>query len=316
MTPTALSEEVIPLTYGGFGYSGRIVHHPEPRIAPIVLVGGAFQHQGGWGRLERMLLESASVITVDLPGWGTSDRLPAHHGIDFLAGALDLFLSKIAPYPVNVVGASYGSAVAHEWVRRNPGRAERLALVGTMAQLTDHVRAKVELTIRMLERGSHAEFVDQVIGTMVCRDPRVTVARRPVVIRCLTQALNKLTTEGVDKYRENSRRLLDHAELPGGPAVEIPVLVTTGEHDPLTTPALSREVSARCADARFTALKDADHLVHLERPTEIVDLLLRFFGGEPLTGLDYCHPVEHVGGRGRAGVAWAPLPAPRTGGEH
>ncbi|MBH1937910.1 alpha/beta hydrolase [Streptomyces sp. AV19] len=308
MTSTTLSEEVIPLTYGGFSYSGRIVHRPNARLAPLVLIGGAFQHQGAWGRLERMALESMSVITVDLPGWGAADRLPARYGIDFLCGALDQLLAKAAPYPVNVMGASYGSAVAHEWVRRHPGRAERLVLVGTMAQLTDHVRARVELTLRMLERGSHAEFVDQVLDTLICRAPRVTVARRATVIRCLTRALNELTADGKLKYRENTRRLLDHPAPSGGPVVRIPVLVTTGEHDPLTTPALSREASARCADARFAVFKDADHLVHLERPAELLDLVLKFLADEPLTGLDYCHPVEYPGHR-------VPVPSPRAGGE-
>ncbi|KNB53920.1 alpha/beta fold hydrolase [Streptomyces caatingaensis] len=307
MTSTTLSEEVFPLTHGGFSYSGRIVRRPDARLAPIVLIGGAFQHQDSWGRLERMFLEAASVITVDLPGWGAADPLPARYGIDFLCDALGRLLDKAAPYTVNVVGASYGSAVAHEWVRRHPDRAERLVLVGTMARLTDHVRARVELTLRTLERGGHAEFVDQILDTMVCRAPRVTVARRATVLRCLTRALNGLTADGKLKYRENTRRLLDHPAPAGGPPVRVPVLVTTGEHDPLTTPALSREVSARCADARFAVVKDADHLVHLERPAELVELILKFLADEPLTGLDYCHPVEHTGHP-------LPVPSPRAGG--
>ncbi|GAA0421314.1 alpha/beta hydrolase [Streptomyces luteireticuli] len=307
MTSTTLSEEVIPLTYGGFSYSGRIVHRPDARLAPIVLVGGAFQHQGAWGRLERMLLEATSVITVDLPGWGAADPLPARYGIDFLCGALDQLLARTAPHTVNMMGASYGSAVAHEWVRRHPGRAERLVLVGTMARLTDHVRARVELTLRMLERGSHEEFVDQILDTMICRAPHVHVARRDTVVRCLTRALNEMTADEKIKYRENTRRLLGHTAPSGGPAVRIPVLVATGEHDPLTTPTLSREASARFTDARFAMFKDADHLVHLERPVELIDLLLKFLADEPLTGLDYCHPVEHPGQR-------LPVPSPRAGG--
>ncbi|WP_414167008.1 alpha/beta fold hydrolase [Streptoverticillium reticulum] len=305
-TRTALLEEVIPLTLHGYAYSGRIVHRPDARVAPIVLVGGAFQHQNGWGRVERAFLEAASVITVDLPGWGSADRLPARYGFDFLAEALDQLLSKVAPGPVNVLGTSYGSAVAHQWACEHPGRAERVALVGTMAHLTDHARARVSHLLRLAEHGSRTEFVNSVLHTMVCFSPRATVLRRPTVVRCLTRALNELTADDVAKYRDNTLRLLMHAELPRGYAVRAPVLVATGEHDPLTTPALSREAATRCPDARFTTLKDADHLVHLERPTEIVDLLIRFFSGESLAGLDYCHPVEYL--RQQSGGT---LPSPR-----
>ncbi|MEU2512348.1 alpha/beta fold hydrolase [Streptomyces syringium] len=307
-THTAFREEVIPLSCDGYAYSGRIVHQPNARMAPIVLVGGAFQHQGAWGRVEQFLLEAASVITVDLPGWGAADPLPARYGFDFLTRALDRFLSEVAPAPVNVVGTSYGSAIAYRWVQRHPERAERLALIGTMAHLTDHVRARVERLLRLGEQGRRAEFETGVLDSMVCSSPLVTVSRRPTVVRCLSRALAELSAQDIAKFLDNTRRLLDHPDTPGGPTVRVPVLVATGEHDPLTTPALSREAAHLCADARFTTLKDADHLVHLERPTETVDLVARFFAGESLSGLDYCHPVEYIGRRN-------PVPAPRAGGE-
>ncbi|MEU5051796.1 alpha/beta fold hydrolase [Streptomyces sp. NPDC021096] len=309
-TRTALLEEVIPLTLDGYAYSGRVVHQPNARMAPIVLVGGAFQHQNAWGRLEQGFLEAASVITVDLPGWGGADRLPARYGFDFLAEALDQLLSKVAPAPVNVLGGSYGTAVAYQWVRDHPGRAERMALVGTMSHLADHVRARVERTLLMAETGRRAEFVECVVETMVCTSPGVTVVRRPSIIRCLNRALHDMTADDIAKYQDNSERLLASPRLPGGPAVRVPALVTTGEHDPLSTPALSREAATRLPDARFTTFKDADHLVHLERPAEVVDLMTRFFADEPLVGLEYCHPVEHVRQR-----PMTTLPSPRPAGD-
>ncbi len=312
-TRTALLEEVIPLTLDGYAYSGRVVHQPDARLAPIVFVGGAFQYQNAWGRLEQGCLEVASVITVDLPGWGAADRLPARYGFDFLAEALDQLLAKVAPEPVNVLATSYGTAVAYEWACRHPGRAERLALVGTMSHLTDRVRAIVERTLRLMAEERRAEFVESVIEGMMCTSPRVTVSRRATVVRCLTRALQDMTADDLGKYRDNSLRLLTHSALPGGTAVRAPALVVTGEHDPLSTPALGREAAARLADARFTTLRDADHLVHLECPAELVDLLIRFYSGDSLDGLEYCRPVEYMRHRARgprSGLNHLPSPRP------
>ncbi|GHF30648.1 hypothetical protein GCM10010218_09930 [Streptomyces mashuensis] len=305
-TRTSLSEEVIPLTLDGYAYTGRVVHQPGARLAPIVFVGGAFQYQNAWGRLEQGCLEAASVITVDLPGWGGADGLPAHYGFGFLAEALDQLLCKVTSSPVNVLGTSYGSAVAYEWAREHPGRAERVALVGATSRLTDATRASVEDSIRLVEEGRRAEFVQRVLDGMMCRSPWVTVSRRATVVRCLTRALYDMSADDLAKYCNNSRRLLANLKVPDGPPVRVPVLVATGEHDPLSTPALSRETAALCPDARFTTLRDADHLVHLECPAQLVDLLLRFYSGETLAGLEYCTPVEHFGARTRA-----PLPGPR-----
>ncbi|WP_431911082.1 alpha/beta fold hydrolase [Amycolatopsis thermoflava] len=290
MTATTTRQETVPLTFGGFDFAGRIVRGGD-RLAPIVLVGGAFQHKDAWGRVERDLLRHADVITVDLPGWGAADRLPPGYGVDFLAGALGHLLDHVAPEPVHVVGASYGSGVAHRWAQLRPERVRRLLLVGTMTHVTGRLRRRIARSVELAEQGRHAEFTAEVLDLMLSRAPGVR--RQAAVRRCLNSLVGAMTDADVAKYLDNTRRLLDH---PGddGRVLPVPVLVTTGEHDPLTTPVLSRAAAARCADARFTAIHGADHLVHLERPAEVVDLALRFFAGEPLSGLPYCTPVEHV----------------------
>jgi pimeloyl-ACP methyl ester carboxylesterase len=296
-TRNPLSEEIIPLTFDGYSYSGRVVHQPNARLAPIVLIGGAFQYQHSWGRLERGFLPAASVITVDLPGWGGAQRLPAEHGFGFLSAAVDQLLSKVTSSTVNVVGTSYGGAVAQRWVQDHPAQAERLALIGTSRRLTAATRRSTERSIQLVRDDHRAEFVRTVLEGMMCLSPHVTIARRAAVTRCMTRALSTLSADDLTKYCDNSRRLLASMPMRDGPPPRVPVLVATGQHDPLSTPALSREIAARCPDARFTTLLGADHLVHLERPEELVDLLLRFFADEPLDDLAHCTPVERFGTR-------------------
>ncbi|MFH8985172.1 alpha/beta fold hydrolase [Streptomyces varsoviensis] len=298
-TLTAAGEEIIPLTFGGLAYEGRIVHRPGARLAPVVLVGGAFQTKAGWGRVEQGFLAEATVITMDLPGGGDADRLPPECGFDFLTGALDHLLTSVAPGPVNVFGASYGSAVAYRWAQLHPERCARLLLFGTMAQMTEHVRGVLQRSLDLAAQGRHEEFVGHVLDGLVCLEPDAAIARRNVVIRCLTSMLNNMTADELDKYRDNTTRLLDYTGDPEGEPATVPILVATGEYDPLTTPLLSRAAAARCGDARFTTIKGADHMAHLERPAEVVDLAVRFFDGRPLGGLDYCGPIEYFGRTGR-----------------
>ncbi|NIH79228.1 alpha/beta fold hydrolase [Amycolatopsis viridis] len=286
-------QEIVPLTFGGFTYEGRKVHGSGGGLEPVVLVGGAFQRKDAWGRVERDLLGHADVITADLPGWGTADRLPPEYGVDFLADALDHLLDHVAPGPVHLVGASYGTGVAHRWAQLRPDRVRRVLLVGTMTHVTGPLRERIARSVELAEQGRHDEFTTEVLDLMLSRE--AGVQRQAAVRRCLTGLVGAMTGADVAKYLDNTRRLLDHAGDDGA-VLPVPVLVTTGEHDPLTTPRLSRAAAARCADARFTAIRGADHLVHLERPAEIVDLALRFFRGETLSGLPYCTPVEHVAG--------------------
>src|SRR5688572_26006360 len=79
--------------WDGYRCESRIVRATsEPRLAPVLLVGGAFQRKEDWGRIEQGLLAHCDVVTVDLPGWGTADLLPESYGVDFLADALNHIL--------------------------------------------------------------------------------------------------------------------------------------------------------------------------------------------------------------------------------
>jgi pimeloyl-ACP methyl ester carboxylesterase len=71
-----------------------------------------------------------------------------------------------------------------------------------------------------------------------------------------------------------------------------PTLVFTGEHDVLTPPASVRDLAATIPGALYTSFKDADHLVPMECPEEMADLLIRFFTDQPLDNLPYCYPIE------------------------
>ena len=70
--------------------------------------------------------------------------------------------------------------------------------------------------------------------------------------------------------------------------------MTTGEFDTFTTPAMCRELAATCADSQFTTIRNADHMVHLQRSTEIVDLMLRFFADRQIADLPYSHHIERI----------------------
>lgn len=293
-TGTLPTEEIIPLTLDGYAYTGRVVYQPNASLAPVVFIGGAFQQQDAWGRMEWGCLEAATMISVDLPSWGNADRLPAEYDFGFLSAALAQLVDKVTPAPVNLVGASYGSPVAYQWACDYPERVERLALVGAASDLPAATRAFFGESVGLAEQGEMALFAQRVLDGMVCRTPGRTVKRQTAVVRYVSRMLHSLSTAELVKVCDNTRRLLDHMPPLEGPPVRMPVLVAVGEHDNVTPPSLGRELAAACLDARFITLEEADHLVHLERPDELLDLLLRFFGGESLDGLDYCSSVEYL----------------------
>jgi pimeloyl-ACP methyl ester carboxylesterase len=297
--------EITVAHHHGYGYDCRTLVNPKPQSPPVVLVGGAFQQKTAWGRLETLLAEAASVVTVDLPGWGESDLLPARYGMDFLAEALHRVLLQAGHRRVHVFGGSYGGALAFRLAQQHPEQVLSLALMGTPARIAEPVRAQLLRTIALLRADRIEEFADYAVSVILSKDPAARIARGPAVRRVLTAIFGGIGPEDGAKFVENTLRLLEHDLHAVLPPVGVPVLLGTGEHDDFTGPEYCRAVADYCADARFALLRDADHAVHLQVPDALADLLLRFFAGRSLDGLPYCHPVEYYAG-GPAGATPGP----------
>jgi pimeloyl-ACP methyl ester carboxylesterase len=92
---------------------------------------------------------------------------------------------------------------------------------------------------------------------------------------------------------DHNRRLMRHEWYRPEPVPPVPTLVFTGEHDSLTPPAMGRALAAELPGAAFTTVRDADHLVHMERIEEFTDLISRFLTDCPIDGLPYCNPLEY-----------------------
>jgi pimeloyl-ACP methyl ester carboxylesterase len=287
--------ELTVSAYEGFASECRTRRHPGPGPAPVLLIGGALQRKEGWGRLETALARHTTVISVDLPGWGSADVLPAHYGMDFLADALAALLDAAGHGPVHVFGGSYGSAIGYRFGQRHPGRVLGLALFGAMARVPEFARPALVRTLKLLREEPRDEFAAEVLRIMLCQDPAATIARRDVVRRILAGIFGSIDEDDADKYEQNTLRLLRPDLMDRGPAPQVPMLFGVGEHDTFTTPRLCRELAENCPGSYFAVLRDADHPVHLERPDELADLLLRFFSSGDPGSPAYCASLERIG---------------------
>lgn len=282
--------------WAGYRCQSRVVRAVHPSLAPVLLVGGAFQRKEDWGRIEEGLLEHADVVTIDLPGWGSADLLPDHYGVDYLADALNHVLDELNLAGLNVLSGSYGTAIVYRLAQRHPGRVARMMLVGTMVAIPDHYRDDFHRTLELLTAGRIDDFAQTALGIVFSRDPAATIPTSKVIHRILKRRIDKATAEEIAKYGANTRRLLNLPMVDTSSPPVQPTLVVTGEYDTFTTPTMCRELAATCVDSQFTTVRDADHMVHLERSAEIVDLMLRFFADGPISDLPYCNHIERVCG--------------------
>ncbi|WP_372410948.1 alpha/beta fold hydrolase [Streptomyces luteireticuli] len=276
---------------GGFAYRCRVVPCPgQPVLDPVLFIGGAFQDMYAWQRHAAVLAPHATVVTVDLPGWGGAEPLPPSYGVDFLARAAGLAMERAGFARWNLVGASYGALIGHRLVQLRPRSVVRAAFSGIAGTPSAAEIATLRACAELLRDGRPARFAEEVTAHLMCTDPARPVRRREAVRRVLFSQLAGAAPQARRKMLGNLQRLWATRLFHPGPPPDVPTLVFTGEHDTVTPPAAGRRFAAGYPRGVFVTVREADHVVHLERDREYSELLLTHFRGEQAARLPFCRP--------------------------
>ena len=283
------------LHFEGFRFVVRVVFREEALVEPLVVLGGSSQDRLSWVRHERWFSEVASVVTVDLPGYGEADFLPARYGLDFLARAVRHALSSLGMARVNVAGACFGGAIAMRLAQLHPDCVARLLLVGMARQLPADYAEIVDRWRGQVAAGQLTDIADELVSRFTAESCVGVVRRRSAVARFLRREFLDMDAEALAKWVEHNSRLVAHDWYRSAPIPAVPTLVVTGEYDTLTPPGEGRVLATSLPSASFTTIREADHLAPVERVGEFAELVCGFCCDTEWWKADFCGPVEMSG---------------------
>ncbi|OZM70907.1 alpha/beta hydrolase [Amycolatopsis antarctica] len=298
-TPTAPDVTEYRLTFGGFEFVGRLVRRGGAVTAPLVILGGSSQDRFSWIRHQNDLAPLCDVVTVDLPGYGDADALPATYGLDFLAAAVRHLVRELELGRVNLLGGCFGGAIAMRFAQHYPADLERLILVGMTTYVPPEYAEAAVRWVRMLDDEhqvgpeQQATMAEELVSRFMAPPGTGTIARHAAISRLIHRQFMSQTPRQIKMgVADHNERLMNHEWYRPEPVPPLPALVFTGEHDNLATPSMGRVAAGCVPGAVFTTVKDADHLVHMERIEQFTDLVGRFLTDRPIDDLPYCNPVE------------------------
>ncbi len=250
------------------------------RRAPVLLLGGAFQSFRSFASEVAELLGEHPVILLDLPSQGGNLQLVPELSLEQLADLIAAFADELQLPPLLPIGLSYGSALAALFAARHPRHCARLLLAGITAFGRPGARLLLQEGLALLAEGDNQGFAHGALTGLLNPLRLQQTGVGAVFRKALLRQIQRLSPADVERYRQNSQRLLDFQGFRQHPAC--PTLVLAGEYDHFTQPWEHAQFAADCASASCALIHNADHLAQFEQRAACADLYSPFLRGEAL----------------------------------
>ncbi|MFF8571570.1 4-carboxymuconolactone decarboxylase [Streptomyces sp. NPDC015408] len=240
-----------------------------PEDAPVLILGpslGTTWHM--WDRQVPELSQHWRVFRFDLPGHGGAPARPAG-SVTELTQRLLATLDGLGVQRFGYAGCAFGGAVGMELALRHPERLASLALIAASPRFgtADEFRQRgVIVRTNGLDPIARSSPERWFTGGYAAAQPAITEWAVQMVRTtdpgCYIAACEALAA--FDVRGELGR-------------VGVPTLVLVGSDDQVTGPAEARTLVAGIPDARLAVVPGASHLVPVEQPAAVTDLLVRHF---------------------------------------
>jgi pimeloyl-ACP methyl ester carboxylesterase len=227
----------------------------------MVLIHGAGGNHLYWPP-EIRRLRGFRVFALDLPGHGKSEG-PGEQSIQSYQDTFLRWLDFLGLQKIILVGHSMGGAIALRCASLHPERVLGLGLISTGARLKVHP----SLLESTAGRGSQETAVEFIIRHSFS-----------------DQANPRLVTQAAQRFKETRPSVL-HGDFLACDAFDMrqdlgtlpmQTLVLCGDQDRMTPLRFSQYLARQLPNADLEVIREAGHMVILEKPREVAARLLTF----------------------------------------
>jgi pimeloyl-ACP methyl ester carboxylesterase len=273
----------------------------DPAAPPLIIVHGLRDHSHSFDDLARGLLDRHHVIALDLRGHGDSETTPYYSFGHFVLDLHNLVRALRLQKPV-IIGHSLGGEVVAHYAGSFPGVPSHLVIIEGLGPPPLDMDEEVRWTIDGFARIDRAlaghpglKDLDGAYHRLRERNPRLSESKARELALLGTRAREDGTLEWKFDAMLTTMALNGPFHLEYSMSfwrrITAPTLIVHGGESgefwrskpgaPYLDPDdLARRLSC-FRDHRFIELAGAGHMVHFDRPRELVTAVRNFLDGKP-----------------------------------
>jgi pimeloyl-ACP methyl ester carboxylesterase len=234
----------------------------RPTLVFLHYFGGSSR---AWTEVVERLAKDFHCVAPDLRGFGSSNALPENCAVKDYADDVSDLISILTLENYVLIGHSMGGKIALAFAARKPKNLRSLILLAPSPPSPEPIK-ETEREKQLASHGNRCVATDTVCQAAGGRLPGEIFARAIYD--------NLRTSESAWKWwLESGSREDISSEVK---KINVPVLVAAGEQDEAMTPELLKtEIVRRIKNASLIVVPEVKHLLPLEAPEKIADLIRR-----------------------------------------
>jgi pimeloyl-ACP methyl ester carboxylesterase len=262
-------------------HGDRVAYRDAGSGETLLLIHGMAGSSETWRAVIPQLAKKYRVIAPDLLGHGQSDKPRGDYSLGAFAVWLRDLLDELGVTRATIVGQSLGGGVAMQFVYQHPDYCQRLVLissgglgpdVGWTLRLLSAPGAELILPViapkPVLNVGNKLRSWLSAAGIQSPRGAEIWSAYSSLSDSQTRHAFLRTLRSVVD-YRGQAVSALNRLHLTS----ELPTMAIWGDKDQIIPVDHAYAAQAARPGSRLEVLAGVGHFPHVERPTDVVDLI-------------------------------------------
>ena len=245
---------------------------PQLGKSAVVFIHGVGLDLSLWQDQVTSLKTEHYIITYDMLGHGLSPNAPTDISLNTLVQQLNDLLEHLQLEQVHLIGFSLGGLVARVFATEYHHRLNSLTIMNSVFDRNKPLRQAISKRVSEVEKHGPSANIDQALTRWF--SPLYTKKNPSYIAQLRACVLANHKTSYSRCYRlfgEGDNAMQGHLNK-----ITCPTLVTTGELDPGSTPAMSHALARQISLAKVFILPNARHMMPVENAQEVNKLLQQF----------------------------------------
>ena len=250
-----------------------IAYSDQGNGSPILFIHGFCETKELWTDFERILANTNRIISVDLPGFGESERLIEDNmSIEDLADSVLELLKALNLEEIVIVGHSLGGYVALAMIEKQLSICKGLCMFHSTAFAdTEEKKQNRDKTLDFIKRQGVKSFILAFVPSLFFPNNRDRLVSEIESLQAIAMKTSEYTVNEITLAMRNRKDRTPVLE-----SLSAPVLYIIGKNDLAIPLAISEKQMNIATDSRSLILDNTGHMGMYERRETTLNAIQRF----------------------------------------